>query len=239
MTSSALGAKRAGMRIILEMARDTILRRTLEYVVDMAACTIYTRVLPIQFEGKFGVINVGGLPTSGRMAGITLCAERATMRIIINVARSAVHRSSLEHTILVTISAVSASMLAIQLECKFGVIDRGGFPTGGAVTGGALSAELTIMGIVINVAGCAIHRRAFEDTILVTVFAVGFGVLTVQVEGKLGVVNRGRNPAGREMAGGAIGPQLTVMMIVLFVAGETRLRSCFQVREVAGINMAG
>ena len=239
VTGSALSAKRAGMRIILKMAGHTILRGPLEHIIDMAVCAIHACVLPIQFECKFRVIHIGGLPASGRMTGIALCAKCAAMRIIIDVTGSAVHGGALEDAILVTIHAVNACMFAIEMECKFGMVYICGFPAGGTVTGSALSTELAIMRIIINMAGDTIHGRALEYTILVAVHTVCFGMLAVKMEGKLGVVDRGRYPAGREMAGGAIGPQLTVMVIILFMAGETRLRSCFQVREVAGIDMAG
>lgn len=173
------------------------------------------------------------------MTGIALSAKRAVMGIVINVAGSAVHGCALEHAALVTVYAVNACMLTIEMESKFRMVHIGRLPASGAVTGGALRAKLAIMRIIVNMAGSAVHWRAFENSILVAIHAVCFGVLAIKMEGKLGVVNRGGNPAGREMAGGAIGPQLTVVVIVLFVAGETGLRSSFQVREVAGIDMAG
>ena len=119
------------------------------------------------------------------------------------------------------------------------MIESGGTPTIGVVTGSALCAKTAGMCVIINMAGRTIHGRAFENIILMAVCAGGCCMFALEFEGKLGVVDRGRYPAGREMAGGAIGPQLTVMVIILFMAGETRLRSCFQVREVAGIDMAG
>lgn len=65
VTGSALGAERACMRVILKMAGYTILWSALEHIIDVAVRTIHSRVLPIQFESKFGVVDIGGLPASG------------------------------------------------------------------------------------------------------------------------------------------------------------------------------
>ena len=56
-------------------------------------------------------------------------------------------------------------MLAVQRECKFGMINRGGLPTVGCMTSRALRSQLTSVGIIICMAGSAVLRRAFELTI--------------------------------------------------------------------------
>ena len=56
-------------------------------------------------------------------------------------------------------------MLAVQRECKFGMINRGGLPTVGCMTSRALRSQLTGVGIIVHMARDTILRRAFELTI--------------------------------------------------------------------------
>ena len=76
-------------------------------------------------------------------------------------------------------------------------------------------------------AGCAVHGRAFEDTIDMAVLASHARMLTVKVEGKQGVVNRCKFPAFGRMTGRAVVPELTVVMVILYVAGDTLLGGRF------------
>lgn len=50
VTGSTVGAKSAGMRIILGMTGSTVLRRTLEDTVDMAAFAFHIGVFAVQME---------------------------------------------------------------------------------------------------------------------------------------------------------------------------------------------
>lgn len=58
------------------------------------------------------------------------------------------------------------------------------------------------------------------------------------MECKLGVIHFGILPAFGSMTRGAVASKLTVVMVILRMAGETRLRSVLQIRELARIYMA-
>ena len=83
------------------------------------------------------------------------------------------------------------------------------------------------MRICITVTGCAVHGRAFEDTIDMAVLASHSRMLTVKVEGEQGVVNRCKFPAFGRVTGRAIVSELTVVMVILYMAGDTFLGGRF------------
>ncbi len=83
------------------------------------------------------------------------------------------------------------------------------------------------MRICITVTGCAVHGRAFEDTIDMAVLASHARMLTVKVEGKQGVVNRCKFPAFGRVTGRAVVSELTVVMVILYMTGDTFLGGRF------------
>ena len=172
------------------------------------------------------------------MTGSALSAKLALMRIILGVAGGAVLRRTFEQVILMTICARHRCMFPIQMECKFGVIHLRGFPALGSMTSCALRTQLTLVGIIFGMAGSAILRCAFENAVLMAIFARHSSVLPIQVECELGMIHFCILPAFGSMAGRAIGSKLTVMMVVRRVTGDTRLRSRLQIRELARIYVA-
>ena len=129
-------------------------------------------------------------------------------------------------------------MFAIEFEGKFRVINFGGFPTVRCMAGFALSAKSTAMRIVINMTGGAVHGRAFEDAIDMTVFACYSGMFSVKVEGKLGVIHMGGFPSIGRMTGRTILSKLAVVEIIFLMAGITLLRSGLHISDGAVIEMA-
>ena len=79
------------------------------------------------------------------------------------------------------------------------------------------------MRICIAVTGGAVHGRAFEDAIDMAVLASHARMLTVKVEGEQGVVNRCEFPAFGRVTGRAIVSELTVVMVILYMTGDTFL----------------
>ncbi len=185
------------------------------------------------------MIDRGRFPTVGRVTSCALSAQLTRMRIIISMAGCAVLRRALELPVDMAVLAGNSIMLAIQLEGKLGVIDRGGLPALRRVTGLALIAERACMRIIIRVAGCTVHGRAFINPIDVTALTGDRRMLTIQCERKLGVVNARGLPGIGSMARRTVRSELTVMEVVLLVAGVTFLRSGAQVGEAAVIDMAG
>ena len=79
------------------------------------------------------------------------------------------------------------------------------------------------MRICITVTGCAVHGRAFEDAIDMAVLASHSRMLTVKVEGEQGVVNRCKFPAFGSVTGRTVVSELTVVMVILYMTGDTFL----------------
>jgi hypothetical protein len=57
------------------------------------------------------------------------------------------------------------------------------------------------------------------------------------MEGEQGMIHGRELPAFGSMTRGALGSKLTVVMVIFCVAGETRLRGCFQIVQVARSDM--
>ena len=75
--------------------------------------------------------------------------------------------------------------------------------------------------------GGTILRRAFEDAVDMTAFASHGRMLTVKVEGEQGVVNRCKFPTFGRVTGRAVVSELTVVMVILYVTGDTFLGGRF------------
>ncbi len=70
-------------------------------------------------------------------------------------------------------------------------------PIGGIVAGGALRTIAAIMRVIRSMTGSTILRRAFEDAVDMAALASHGRMLTVKMEGKLGMIYIGRFPTFR------------------------------------------
>lgn len=117
------------------------------------------------------------------------------------------------------------------------MIETGGRPTIGVVTSSALRAEATGMRVILKMAGYTICRSFFEETILMTARAGNSSVFSIQLEGKLRMVNVGGFPGIRSMAARAGSSKLAFVEIIFLMAGIAILWGGFQVVEVAGVDV--
>jgi hypothetical protein len=115
-----------------------------------------------QQEGRAAVIKRGWSPAVDGMAAIALCAEFASVRVILRVTGGAVHWSTFEHTILVAILADNTSVFSIKVEGEGRMIHSRQIPAFRTVTSGAICAELTIVPITLCMAGETILRGGFQ-----------------------------------------------------------------------------
>ena len=83
------------------------------------------------------------------------------------------------------------------------------------------------MRICITVTGCAVHGRAFEDTVDMAALASHGRMLAIKMEGKQGVVNRCKFPTFGRVTGRAVVSELTVVMVILYMTGDTFLGGRF------------
>ncbi len=112
-----------------------------------------------------------------------------------------------------------ASLPVIQWKGMFS-IKCGGYPGGGRVTRRAVYAELPRVFTGFGMAVYADGWRAFEDSVLMAVFAADLHVRPGQWEAGLGMVKSCAIPTLRGMAGSAIRAELALVFIVLLMTGE-------------------
>ena len=89
MAGGAVCSIQAVVLIVLSMAVNTVGRRTLENLVNVAFRAAYANMLPGQFECHRIMVKGGWFPGAGRMAAGAVCAQPARMRIILLVAARA------------------------------------------------------------------------------------------------------------------------------------------------------
>jgi hypothetical protein len=94
------------------------------------------------------------------------------------------------------------------------------------------------MRIILGMAGSAVLRRTFEDTVDMTFLTSHSCMLSIKMEGKHGVIYFCQCPAFGSMTCSALRSKLTVVMIIFCVTGETRLWSCLQISDTVSIDMA-
>jgi len=186
VAGSALCAKTAGMRVIINMAGRTIHGRAFEDIILMAVCAGGGCMFAVEFEGKLGVVYMGGFPALGCMATFTLSAKSAAMRVVINMTGGAVHGSAFEDAVLMTVFASHGCMLTIEMKCKFGVVHMGGLPAIGCMTGCAILSKLTVVEIILLMTGITLLRRGLHvgnGSVIEMTFGAGSqSVLPNQIE---------------------------------------------------------
>ena len=123
------------------------------------------------------------------MTGSALVTKRPGVRIIFGVTRGAILWRAFEDAVNVAALTGDSGMFPVKVERELRVIHCCRFPSVGRVTCSAERAERTVMSIILEMAGSAVHGRAFEDTVLMAVRTSGIRVFAVKVESKLRMVN--------------------------------------------------
>jgi hypothetical protein len=188
-------------------------------VVDVTLVTGQPGMRSGQRKTRERVIERSRQPAIGGVTGTAICTKATVVGVILRMTGTAVDGRIDEHIIDMTTGAWHAGMLTRQLEAGQVVIESGWQPAASGVTGAAISAELTVMGIVLGVAGIAVAGRAFEVIIDMASGAWRADMLTGQLEAGQVVVKRGWRPACGRVTGAAIWAELTVMGIVFCMTG--------------------
>ena len=183
------------------------------------------------------MIESGGTPTIGVVTGSALCAKTAGMCVIINMAGRTIHGRAFENIILMAVCAGGCRVFAIEFEGKLGVVYMGWFPAIGCMAAFTLSAKSAAMRVVINMTGGAVHGSAFEDAVLMTVFASHSCMLTIEMKCKFGVIYMGGFPTIGRMTGRTILSKLAVVEIILLMTGIALLRRGLHVGDGSVIEM--
>ena len=115
-------------------------------------------------------------------------------------------------------------MFATQREARRGMIESHIGPTAGVVTGAAFRAELSIVVIVCFMTSITGSCGPFINTTYVTGSASHIEMSASQCKSCLAVIEIHIIPGTGHMAPGTVRSKLSIMLIILLVAGEAILR---------------
>ena len=136
------------------------------------------------------------------MTGYTICSERYEMlggKWLVNLQVTIAACVLIERRDKPALMAIFTYIVLVCLQCEPGrvVIKCDLLPRAGIMTGGALRTIGTIMRVIRSMTGSTILRRAFEDAVDMATLTSHGRMLTVKMEGKLGMIYIGRFPTFR------------------------------------------
>ena len=186
------------------------------------------------------VIEAPIFPRSGAVTGFTLYTETTTMLVILSMTGNARDRCILEGFGFVTFFALHSRVLAQQGECRQAMIKPGALPGRFVVTAIALLAFLSLVDIILLVAGITGFTQVFPaQNTLVAGGTLDPVMFASQREATLlEMVETGPGPAGCGVTFFTAGTEFSAMplfVVVLAMAGITLAR-CFL---VVLVGMAG
>ena len=110
-------------------------------------------------------------------------------------------------------------------------------PIGGVMTRSTICAILTVMFIILLVAGIAVQRRALVLTVHMAGFASHFRVFALQLERSQVVIELCGRPSLRGVTLAAIQPKAAVMRLIVMVTGIAILWRRREIRQRACVDM--
>lgn len=122
-------------------------------------------------------------PGGCAVAGGAVCPKRAGVEGRVGMAVDARGSRPRELAVNVALFAVNLLMRARQREVGFIVIEANAIPGGRRVAGGTVRAKLARVFVILLVAGKAVRRCAFEDAVLMTLFAFNIGMFAFKFKG--------------------------------------------------------
>lgn len=160
---------------------------------------------------------------------------RAVVLVLVAVTGNALGRRPLINSVSMTFSAFEPRVFPFQRKGCVIVIEGRISPSAGVVTGFAVHAELTVVGILRRVAGITIRRRASVNAVGVAGLTLRRGVPAGKRKGGVVVIEVHVRPFCGFMARSAVHTELTIMFVLRGVTGVTILRRAFiHVVDVAG-----
>ena len=204
--------------IILFMAGIAILRRALEDAVDMTTCTGHVDVCTGQFESRQIMVECSVRPITCVMTGTTIRTKLAVVMIVLFMARIAILRRTFENAIHVALGAGNIYVRTCQLEGSQVVIECSILPISCIMASTAIRTELTVMMIVLFMAGITILWCALEYAVHMTLRALHVDMCAGQFESGQVVIERSWLPRVRIVARTAACAKLTIVRILLFMA---------------------
>ena len=169
------------------------------------------------------------------MAIGTDAAKQPQMENRVGMTCRAILRRASIYAVLMAVGAGHRIMRSGEREGCQRVIEGSLFPIYGGVAGGAVVAILSVMLVNFGVAGVAILRGTLIDAILMAIFAGDIDMLAFQREIAQIMVEGSLFPICGDVAEGAVGAVLPVMLIIFGMAGVAILwGACVDIILVTG-----
>ncbi len=136
------------------------------------------------------------------MTGYTICSERYEMlggKWLVNLQVTIAACVLVERRDKPALMAIFTYIVLVRLQREPGrvVVKCDLLPISGIMASGALRTIGTIMRVIRSMTGGTILRRAFEDAVDMATLTSHGRMLTVKMEGKLGMIYIGRFPTFR------------------------------------------
>jgi hypothetical protein len=160
------------------------------------------------------------------------------MEIRVCVAGHALGWCSYKGVVGMTLLTLQVGMCTIEGESGTVVIKGHAIPAYRHMTGRTIFTEATAMCIVLLMTRITIRRCTFKDTVLMAGFASHLRMGSFQLENRKIVIEFGRLPAIRGMAGPAVSAKTRLMRIVRTMTAIAILWRCRKVSQAARVNMA-
>jgi hypothetical protein len=139
------------------------------------------------------------------MAVSTITAELAAMGIIPTMTGSTTGGSASINIVYMATSAGHTDMFSRQLKTCQVVVETGRQPAIGGMTIATIQAKTARVFVILRVAGKTIVRRTFIDIVNMAAGALNGRMFADQFETRQAVIEKGRDPRFRIMAGGTEG----------------------------------
>jgi hypothetical protein len=237
VTGGAVGSKLTVVMVIFLMAGETILGGRFQIMQvarsDMTLGTGYRRMFTNQIERHLVMVKAFAVRIHSIMTGHAICAEGDEMfggKCLINLQVTIAACILIERRNEALVMAVFTLIGLMSLERESGcvVVESNLRPIAGIMTGGALISESAFMRIILGMTGCAIHGRAFEDTVDMAVCTSHRRMFAIEMEGKFGVIHIRGLPASGAVTTFALIAKSAVMRIVLGMTGGAVHRRAFE-----------
>ena len=164
------------------------------------------------------------------MAFGTIGSQAVFMLVIGNMAGIAIGGGTLIDLIDMTAFASHIHMLTIQLVQGKVMVKFCWLPSFSRMADRTIRVKSPLMNIILGMTLKAILWSTRKDIILMTVVASDIHMLTNKIKFRLVMIDDGRLPGLRIMAGGTIGSKCSFVGIILIMTSGTILRGPLQIR---------
>jgi hypothetical protein len=219
VTRTTVSAELPIMVIVFGVTGITIRRRSF-VPIGMTRLTWSAGMFTDQWEAGYGVIEGCASPTLGGMTCTTIGAKLSVVVVIFRMAGETI-RGRTFITVGMAGFTLNIAMLPGQRKASVGMVERHIGPFRGLMTGGTVGAKLTVVMVILGMAGETARRRAFVGIVHMAGSAGHFGMGTNQLEARGRMIEMDIAPFCGHVAGSTICAELTIVAIIFRMTGET------------------